>query len=97
MRNTFTISKVLSKHALIFWGVKKLKKTTHIVFSNGAPTHNYVPGTFNFHECGGKIDTEGSVSQFFECVLCSNFITISFRIWLKMRKNDFSNFRFHNF
>ena len=46
------------------------KKGAFIVFSYGAPIHNNGLGTIKFHKCGVKINTEGSVSQFYKLELC---------------------------
>ena len=37
--------------------LKQTTAETCILISNGAPTHNYGPGAFRFHECGGKVNT----------------------------------------
>ena len=72
----------------IFW----VKHWKNLVFSNGAPTHNYELGTFKCHKSGGRSNEEGRLSQFFKVFIYSNFITISFRfLELKMRKSSFFN------
>ena len=72
------------------------KTEYNCMFSSGAPTHNYEPGTSTFHKCGGKNEKQGRVSKFFLFLLHINSITISFDFFLEMRKGVYSTCRLHN-
>ena len=54
--------------------------TSCMMFSNGAPIHNYEPALSNSMDCGGKINTEGSlyVCIFIDCIRIQNDIFDTF-------------------
>ena len=55
------------------------------MLSNGVPIYNYVEKTFRLGKCGGKINTEVSVSDFFNDLLLE-FYWHSFRILVENEK-----------
>ena len=62
---------------------KRVKKHT---FSNGAPIHNYGPGTFKFHKCGGKSNKS---IPFYLILHRSISMTIYFMCFIENEKKSF--------
>ena len=67
------------------YGVKT-GKTWGIMFSKGALIHNYSLGIFKIDKCELKIKR---ILEFLQYLLCSNFITISFGIFVENEKKCF--------